>query len=102
MSEGRFLTNHARVLACIARDPEVRIRDIALTLDITERTAFSIVDDLTVGGYVVKEKEGRRNQYQIQLDAPMGEDLGREQTIGGLLKFLVGSRSIRMERSKGT
>ena len=87
-----FLTNHARVLACIAHDPGVRLRDIASTLDITERSAFAIVDDLIVGGYVAKEKEGRRNRYHIQVDAPLGEAVGRIQTTGELLKLLVGSQ----------
>jgi len=90
-----FLTNHARVLACIAHDPGVRLRDIASTLDITERSAFAIVDDLISGGYVAKEKEGRRNRYHIQVDAPMGEAVGRQQTIGELLKLLVGSQKPR-------
>jgi len=90
-----FLTNHARVLACIAHDPGVRLRDIASTLDITERSAFAIVDDLISGGYVAKEKEGRRNRYHIQVDAPMGEAVGRQQTIGELLKLLVGSQKSR-------
>ena len=100
MSEWSYLTNHARVLACIALDPEARLRDIASTLNITERSVFSIVDDLISGGYVAKEKEGRRNRYHIQLDAPLGEDLGREQTIGELVKFLVGSQSVRKQHSK--
>jgi DNA-binding IclR family transcriptional regulator len=90
--EWSFLTNHARALVCIAHDPGVRLRDIALTLDITERRAFAIVDDLISGGYVAKEKEGRRNRYHIQVDAPLGEAIGRQQTIGELLKLLVESR----------
>jgi DNA-binding IclR family transcriptional regulator len=61
-----FLTNHARVLLCIAHDPGVRLRDIAASLGITERSAYGIVTDLTAAGYVVKEKDGRRNRYQIQ------------------------------------
>ena len=92
MSEWSFLTNHARVLVCIAHDPGVRLRDIASTLDITERSSFAIVNDLIVGGYVAKEKEGRRNRYHIQIDAPLGEAVGRQQTIGELLKLLVGPR----------
>jgi DNA-binding IclR family transcriptional regulator len=90
VSEWSFLTNHARVLACIAHDPGVRLRDIASSLDITERSAFAIVDDLISGGYVAKEKEGRRNRYHIQVDAPLGEAIGRQQTIGELLRLLVG------------
>ena len=71
--------------------------DIASTLDITERSAFAIVDDLISGGYVAKEKEGRRNRYHIQVDAPLGEAIGRQQTIGELLKLLVGSRHTRRQ-----
>ena len=69
MGEWSFLTNHARVLACIAHDPGVRIRDIAAGLGITERNAFGIVTDLTTAGYVLKDKEGRRNRYRIQVHA---------------------------------
>jgi len=61
-----FLTNHARVLLCIAHDPGVRLRDIAARLDITERSAYGIVTDLALAGYIVKQKDGRRNRYQIQ------------------------------------
>ena len=63
MAEWSFLTNHARVLLCIARDPGVRLRDIAATLGITERTAYGVVADLTNAGYVIKERDGRRNRY---------------------------------------
>ena len=61
-----FLTNHARVLLCVAHDPGVRLRDVAASLDITERSAFGIITDLAEAGYVVKEKDGRRNRYHIQ------------------------------------
>ena len=61
-----FLTNHARVLLCIAHDPGVRLRDIAAQAGITERRAYDIVTDLTEAGYVVKHKDGRRNRYHIQ------------------------------------
>src|SRR2546421_1934226 len=61
-----FLTNHAQVLVCIANDPGVRLRDIAAEVDITERSAFSIVSDLVEAGYVIKDKQGRRNRYRIQ------------------------------------
>jgi DNA-binding IclR family transcriptional regulator len=91
MSEWSFLTNHARVLGCIARDPGVRLRDIAATLSITERSAFAIVSDLITGGYIAKEKDGRRNRYHVQVDAPLGEAIGRHQTIGELLRLLAGA-----------
>ena len=88
MPEWSFLTNHARVLVCIAHDPGVRLRDIAVALGITERTAFGIVTDLTAAGYVVKDKNGRRNRYQIQAHLPMRE-VSRERTIGEVLELLV-------------
>ena len=92
MAEWSFLTNHARVLVCIAHDPGVRLRDIATTLDITERSAYSIVADLTAGGYVVKDKDGRRNRYQIQPHLPLREAITEERTIGEVLDVLVESK----------
>ena len=62
MVKWSFLTNHARALVCIAHDPGVRLRDIAAALDITERSAYAIVSELAEAGYVVKEKDGRRNR----------------------------------------
>ncbi len=85
-----FLTNHARVLLCIAHDPGVRLRDIAARLGITERTAYGIVTDLTEAGYVVKEKDGRRNRYQIQTHLPLPDPAGRERTVGEVLALLAG------------
>jgi len=99
MAEWSFLTNHARVLVCIAHDPGVRLRDIATTLGITERSAFGVVTDLTEGGYVVKEKDGRRNRYQIQTHLPLRETITQERTIGELLDVLV-ETSIRGRRRR--
>jgi DNA-binding IclR family transcriptional regulator len=90
MAEWSFLTNHARVLLCIARDPGVRLRDIAATLGITERTAFGVVADLTDAGYVVKERDGRRNRYEIQRHLPLAEPTSQERTIGEVLELLAG------------
>jgi DNA-binding IclR family transcriptional regulator len=89
MPEWSFLTNHARVLVCIAHDPGMRLRDIATTVGITERTAFGIVDDLIAGRYVDKVKDGRRNRYTIRTELPLGENVGRERTIGEVLDLLV-------------
>jgi hypothetical protein len=85
-----FLTNHARVLLCIAQDPGVRLRDIAARLNITERSAYGIVTDLAQAGYVVKQKDGRRNRYQIQAHLPLPESTGRERTVGEVLTLLTG------------
>lgn len=60
-----FLTNHARVLALIARDPDTRLRDIAATCNLTERAVQAIVTDLESAGYLTRERVGRRNRYQI-------------------------------------
>jgi Winged helix DNA-binding domain len=91
MTEWSFLTNHARVLVCIAHDPGVRLRDIATTVGITERSAYAIVTDLAAAGYVVKDKDtdGRRNRYQIQTHLPLPEDIAGKRTIGEVLDLLV-------------
>jgi len=86
-----FLTAHARVLLLVARDPGVRLRDIADSLDITERSAFSIVTDLVEAGYVIKEKDGRRNQYHIQAHLPLPEPSSQERTLGEVLALLAGT-----------
>ena len=83
-----FLTNHALVLLCIARDPGVRLRDIAASVGITERSAFGIVSDLAVAGYIVKEKGGRRNRYRVETQRPLPESADRNLAIGDLLALL--------------
>ncbi len=90
-AEWSFLTNHARVLVCIAHDQGLRLRDIGEVLGLTERTVFGIVTDLTEAGYVVKEKDGRRNRYRIQHHLPLRQLMGRDATIGELLDLLVAS-----------
>jgi MarR family len=86
-----FLTSHARVLLCIAHDPGVRLRDIAARLGITERSAYGIVTELAEAGYVVKQKDGRRNRYQVQAHLPLPEPTSRERTVGEVLALLVGT-----------
>jgi predicted transcriptional regulator len=84
-----FLTSHAQALLCIARDPGVRLREIAAALGITDRAAFGIVTDLVEAGYVLKAKDGRRNRYRIQGDQPLPEALVRQRTVGQLLDLLA-------------
>jgi len=86
-----FLTNHARVLLYIAHDPGARLRDIAASLGITERTAHGIITDLAKAGYVVKQRDGRRNRYRIEADLPLREPGSREPAIGEVLAVLLGS-----------
>ena len=73
----------------------MRLRDIAASLNITERSAFGIITDLVEAGYVVKEKDGRRNRYHIQAHLPLPEPAGREHTVGEVLALLAGPRSGR-------
>ncbi|TCC07472.1 MarR family transcriptional regulator [Kribbella soli] len=84
-----FLTNHAQALLCIAHDPGVRLREIAIALGITERAAFGIVTDLVDAGYVVKDKNGRRNRYAVQVDKPLPEALLNRRTVGQLVDLLA-------------
>jgi hypothetical protein len=89
MKDWTFFTNHTLALVCIAHEPGVRLRDIATTLNITERSAFGIISELAAAGYVVKDKDGRRNRYQIQSDAPVRMPIGRSPTMGEMLEILV-------------
>ena len=75
----------------VAHDPGVRLRDIAASLDITERSAFGVITDLVEAGYVIKEKDGRRNRYHIQAHRPLPEPDGRERTVGEILALLTGT-----------
>ncbi len=89
MPQWSFLTNHARVLVFIAQHPDARLREIAEAIDVTERTAFGIVADLTAAGYIEKEKAGRRNRYHVQGHLPLVEPVAVERTIGEILDLLV-------------
>lgn len=85
-----FLTNHAQVLVCIARDPGIRLRDIGECVGITERAAHRIVVELADAGYITRERNGRRNQYTINTHFPLPDSIAREQNIGKLLALLTG------------
>jgi DNA-binding IclR family transcriptional regulator len=99
MESWGFLTNHARVLLCLAHDPGARLRDIAASLGITDRSVYGIVTDLTAAGYVVKHRDGRRSHYQIQAHLPLPEPASREPAIGEVLALLMDNRA-RQQRSK--
>jgi DNA-binding IclR family transcriptional regulator len=83
-----FLTSHAQVLLCIEQDPEVRLRDIAATVGITERAAQRIVTDLVEAGYVTREREGRRNRYALDRGRHMRHPAQLDHQIGDLLDLL--------------
>jgi predicted ArsR family transcriptional regulator len=91
MASWNFLTNHARVLLHIAHDPGARLRDIAASLGITERSVHAIVADLTEAGYVVKQKDGRRNRYQVEAHLPLSELGTRGPAVGEVLALLLGN-----------
>jgi DNA-binding Lrp family transcriptional regulator len=84
----RFVTNHAHVLECIAADPTARLRDIAATVGITERTAAQIVNDLGQAGYLTKTRVGRNNRYEVHGELPLRHPQHRHHTVGELIRFL--------------
>ena len=85
----QFVTNHTQVLLCLARNPHVRLRDVAGQVGITERAAQKILADLVEAGFVKRERQGRRNRYTINRKAPMLRHAAQDgKQIGGLLELL--------------
>jgi predicted transcriptional regulator len=84
----RFLSNHTQVLLCVQRDPDVRFRDIAEMVGITERAAQRIVADLIESGYVESERIGRRNHYRVNTDVAMRHPAQEGHDVGELLRLL--------------
>jgi DNA-binding MarR family transcriptional regulator len=87
-----FLTNHAHVLFCIAHDPEVRLRDVALRVGITERAVQRIVTDLEDEGYLAISKEGRRNRYRVNAGLSLRHIVERHCSVQGLIELVLGAR----------
>lgn len=83
-----FLTNHCHVLLCLYRQPDLRLRDIAAAVGITERMVQRIVAELEAAGYLKIDKRGRRNHYTIHLQRPLRHPLEMHYTIGDLLNLL--------------
>lgn len=84
-----FLTNHAHVLICIAREPDVRLRDVATRVGITERAVQSIVRDLEEGGYLDRSRVGRRNHYRLHVDRPLRHPVEHGHQVTDLLDVLA-------------
>jgi predicted transcriptional regulator len=84
-----FLTNHAHVLFCLARDPDVRLRDVALQVGITERATQRIVAELADGGFITVHKEGRRNSYRIRDKKRLRHPIEQEVSIRQLLDLIL-------------
>jgi DNA-binding IclR family transcriptional regulator len=93
VADWTFLTNHAHVLLCIARDPGVRLRDVAADVGITERAAQRIVADLEAGGYLERARQGRRNSYRLHPELPLRHPLEHDHPIGDILRVLTTARS---------
>lgn len=89
MEQWTFLTNHAHVLLCLASDPSMRLRDVALNVGITERAAQRIVADLVDAGYLSRERLGRRNHYMLHPELALRHPNELNNDIGGLLTLLT-------------
>ena len=88
METWTFLTNHGHVLLCIAADPEIRMKEVAEKVGITERSAQRIVSDLLAEGYLTLTKVGRRNAYEVHPELPLRHPVERENEVGVLLKLI--------------
>lgn len=88
-SHWTFFSNHAHVLVCLARDSEQSLREVALKVGITERAVQRIVSDLEMGGYIEREKCGRRNHYVIHPEIALRHPLESHRTIGDLLNVVA-------------
>ncbi len=88
--EWTFLSNHAHVLLCIAREPGIRLRDVAERVGITERAVQRIVADLEEGGYLSRVREGRRNHYEVHADRPLRHTVESHREVRGLLDLIIG------------
>lgn len=84
-----FLTNHAQVLLCLAETPDIRLRDVAERVGITERATQRILADLVEAGYVETARVGRRNTYTIDREHAMRHTAQFGYGIGTLLKALT-------------
>jgi DNA-binding MarR family transcriptional regulator len=87
-SDWTFFSNHSHVLLCLYRDPNIRLREVAVLVGITERAVISIVDDLIEARVIKRFREGRRNSYSIIDAVPLRHELESHRTVGELLKFI--------------
>ena len=94
MAEGgdwTFLSNHAHVLLSIASEPEIRLRDVAERVGITERAVQRIVSDLESAGYLSRERNGRRNVYQVHAELPLRHPIEAHREVRALLELVLGT-----------
>lgn len=87
-----FLSNHAYVLLCIARQPTIRLSELAERVRITRRAVQRIIHDLEEAGYLTREREGRRNRYEVHMDLPLRRPLGASCSVGEMLELILKSQ----------
>ena len=102
LREWTFLSNHAHVLICIARDPDCRVRDIADQVGLTVRAVQRILVELASAGFLEHERIGRRNHYTINLDAQLRHPLEADASVRNLLKDLVEPKHLRAAAARAT
>ena len=88
-----FLSNHAHVLLCIAQDPAARMRDVAELVGVTERAVQRIVAELEEAGYLRRERDGRRNHYEVLGHLPLRHPIERHRAVSALLELVLGAPS---------
>jgi len=96
-----FLSNYAHVLLVIARDPEIKLRDIAWRVGITERAVQRIVADLEASAYLERERTGRRNHYRIHSELPLRHPIEAHTEVGALLKLILDTERTHTSRQEG-
>ena len=89
MAEWNFLTNHANVLLCVTEEPDIRLRDLAVKVGISERAVKRIIADLEGSGYLSRERQGRRNHYLVHGEAALSGPMTRGLQVGVLLSALL-------------
>ena len=89
MGDWTFLTRHAQALLAVSKNPDMRLRDIADALGITERSAQAMVNDLVAGGYLKKKRIGRRNVYEVVGTLPMRTTVARHRQVGEFLALFI-------------
>lgn len=96
-----FLNNHAHVLLCLARNPDMVLREVALQVGITERATQKIIKDLVDCRVIERYRVGRCNSYRIHLDLPLRHPLETQHTVGELLAMFLTEEEMRRARSMG-
>jgi predicted ArsR family transcriptional regulator len=95
-----FLSNHAHVLLLIARDPDVKLRDVAVRVGITERAVQRIVADLEAADYLERKRTGRRNHYQVHSELPLRHPIEAHTEVGALLDLILKTTGTAGTRGK--